>query len=276
LDVLTLVDSSRPTPPGGGLAGASERTLVTHLYLPDGDERGPLVVFAHGYHGHPRKFTRLLGGWRDAGYAVAAPTFPLSSDVVPEPTFDDIPQQPRDLSFVLDALLASHGARLDAERVAFAGFSMGAATVLDAAFAPGADERARAVIAIGGGLGNVRGHVFTAIPLLVTHATEDYVVPYERGAAAFALARPPKAMLTFETPTHHEGVQDDPRPEVARVLDATTLAFLDWALRGDDSGVGRLRAAVEAAPVARLDEVGLPPPPPGRCPTGGGRDASAP
>src|SRR3954454_21029249 len=168
MEVVTFVDRSRATPAGGGLHGAPERTLETHLYLPDGDERAPLVLFAHGYHGHPRKFTRLLGGWRDAGHAGAAPTFPLSSDAAPEPTFDDVPEQPRDLWFVLDALLAAPGGRLDGARVAFAGFSIGAVTVLDAAFAgfsigavtvldaafaqgSPAAGRIRAVIAMGGG-----------------------------------------------------------------------------------------------------------------------------
>lgn len=257
MEILELVDASRPTPPGGGLGGAPQRRLETHLYVPDGQGRAPLVVFAHGYHGHPRKFTRLLGDWCAAGYAVAAPTFPLSSDAVPEPTFDDVPQQPRDLSFVLDSLLA-HAARIDPARVALAGFSMGAVTVLDAAFGPRPDERPRAVVAMGGGLGSPGGHVFTARPLLVTHATEDDVVPYARGLDAYERALPPKALLTFDARAHHEGVQDEPQPDVAPVVAAATLAFLDWAVRGDANGVARLRAAVEASPVARLDEAGLP------------------
>src|SRR4051812_41147020 len=262
MEVVTFIDRSRATPAGGGLDGAPERTLETHLYLPDGDERAPLVLFAHGYHGHPRKFTRLLGGWRDAGYAVAAPTFPLSSDAAPEPTFDDVPEQPRDLWFVLDALLASPGGRLDGARIALAGFSIGAVTVLDAAFAQGspAAGRIRAVIAMGGGLGGTGAHSFTPTPLLVTHATEDYVVPYERGAEAFDRASPPKALLTFETRAHHEGVEDESQPEVAPVLAAATLAFLDWAVREDDSGLARLRAAADGSPIARLDTVGLPAP----------------
>src|SRR3954469_16979408 len=254
MEVVTLVDRSRATPAGGGLHGAPERTLETHLYLPDGDERAPLVLFAHGYHGHPRKFTRLFGHWRDAGYAVAAPAFPLSSDAAPEPTFDDVPQQPADLSFVLDTLLGSDaGARIDETRVAFVGFSMGAVTVLDVAFGPNADERARAVVAMGGGLGSLRGHVFGAKPLLVSHATEDYVVPYERGVDAYERASPPKALLTFEARAHHEGLQDDdPRPEVATVVEAATVGFLDWAVREDEGGLARLRAAVDASAIARL------------------------
>jgi predicted dienelactone hydrolase len=63
------------------------RTLTTTLYVPDGvDEQRPLIVYGHGFDGHPRKFTKLLGAWASAGYVVAAPTFPLTTSFPGRPT----------------------------------------------------------------------------------------------------------------------------------------------------------------------------------------------
>ena len=75
-EVVTLVDESRRTPAHGTFAEEPARVLETHLWLPRGaGAPSPLVVFAHGWVGHPRKFTRLFSAWREAGYAVAAPAF---------------------------------------------------------------------------------------------------------------------------------------------------------------------------------------------------------
>lgn len=48
------------------------RALPTQLHLRAGEPPWPLVVFAHGWIGHPRKYTRLFGRWADAGNAVVA------------------------------------------------------------------------------------------------------------------------------------------------------------------------------------------------------------
>jgi alpha-beta hydrolase superfamily lysophospholipase len=246
---LQLVDPTRATPPGGGVAASPVRTLETWLCLPDGGAPAPLIVFAHGFRGHPRKFTRLLSHWREAGYAVAAPAFPLASSAVPEPSWDDVENQPGDLAFVADAVRARES-RIDRDRIAYVGFSMGAITVLAAAFALG-DERPAAVVAMSGGVGGFRGHRFRNVPLLVTHATGDPIVPYDVGVDTFARARRPKALLTFDAEIHHEGVEDEPHPTSA-VVDGATTAFLDWSLSGSETALARLRSAVAAYPRASL------------------------
>ena len=55
---------------------ARDRPLPTTVYVPQAGAKAPLIVFGHGGWGHPRKFTRLFSSWGDAGYVVAAPTFP--------------------------------------------------------------------------------------------------------------------------------------------------------------------------------------------------------
>jgi alpha-beta hydrolase superfamily lysophospholipase len=253
---LELVDTARTTPAGGGVPASPARTLETWLWLPERRAPAPLVVFAHGFRGHPRKFTRLLGGWCAAGYAVAAPAFPLASDAAPQPAWDDLASQPHDLAFVADSVLGSHGARLDAGRIAYAGFSMGAIVVLAAAFALG-DRRPRAVVAMSGGLGGFDGHAFEAgVPLLVVHATRDPIVPYAFGVEAYERARAPKALLTLDAAVHHEGIEDAPHPASA-VVDAATTAFLDWSLRDDATAPARLRTALDAWPSAALAADGI-------------------
>lgn len=64
------------------------------MYLPaPGSDGAPLIVLAHGFNGHPRKFTRLASFWADAGYVVAVPRFPVSNDNfgAPEPQLSSLP-----------------------------------------------------------------------------------------------------------------------------------------------------------------------------------------
>jgi predicted dienelactone hydrolase len=228
--------------------------------LPEGEASAPLVVFAHGFYGHPRKFTRLFARWARAGYAVAAPAFPLTSDTAPKLDYADVAEQPADVSFVLDRVLEEYGDRLDAGSVALAGFSLGAATVLAGAFERSVrDGRARAAIAISGPLRDGgRDYDFGGIPLLVVHGDGDASVPYERAREIWRLARPPKALLTIDGPYHQHLVEDEPAvPEAAAVVDEATTAFLDLALRGDAEAAACLRQIVEASSIASLEADGV-------------------
>lgn len=122
----TLVDASRPTPAGTQTPARPDRTLVTEVYVPDTPGPRPLIVFSHGLFGHPDKFTHLLQAWAAAGYVVVAPAFPLTNDRVPGATANarDLWQQPGDVSYVLDRVLAANDDpgdllhdRIDPERI---------------------------------------------------------------------------------------------------------------------------------------------------------------
>ena len=103
---LTLVDHSRPTVDPAHGRSAPSRTLVTQVYIPKGKGSFPLVVMAHGNAGNPGKLTELLTTWAQAGYVVAAPTFPLTNDLTEIPTvIGDYVNQPGDVSFVIDQVL---------------------------------------------------------------------------------------------------------------------------------------------------------------------------
>ena len=101
----TFVDTTRPTVPTVGPTLPS-RTLATAIYRPNRHGQFPLIVFAHGASGHPDKFTKLFSAWADAGYVVAAPAFPLTNNHAAHQNIGDVAQQPGDMSFVLDQVLA--------------------------------------------------------------------------------------------------------------------------------------------------------------------------
>ena len=84
------------------------RTLVTAIYRPNGSGPFPLIMFSHGLAGHPEKFTKLLSAWADAGFAVVAPTFPLTNSHVKNAYGEsgDAVNQATDVTFVLDHVLA--------------------------------------------------------------------------------------------------------------------------------------------------------------------------
>ncbi len=260
---LDLVDTSRPTEAGAGMPHQEQRRLPTEVYLPAGPGPFPFVAFAHGLNGHPRKFTQLLTAWAEAGYAVAAPAFPLSNDEVPgEATWTDVGNQPGDISFVIDELLAAnedpasavHGA-IDPERIGVAGLSLGGATTYGVAFNDCClDERPIAAMVLDGARLSVGGefHMDSGLPLLIMHADEDFSLPYEEAVAAYTSAIGPKYLVTIHEAVHASPYENDPDPADGMVT-ATTIAFWDRYLKADGSAEQRLVDAVGPADLATLE-----------------------
>ena len=62
----------------------------------------PLIVFGHGFGVTPGMYIALLRAWARAGFVVAAPLFPGENPRAPGgPTATDLPNEPRDMSFVI-------------------------------------------------------------------------------------------------------------------------------------------------------------------------------
>ena len=227
---------------------ARGRELTTTVHVPPrADGPAPLIVFGHGFTGHPRKFTKLLGAWADAGYVVAAPAFPFTNDELPgEPDFEDVVNQPADVSFVVDELLrdVEVGGLVASDRIGVGGFSLGGMTALAIGFhSRHRDPRPRAIAVLAGrfweeGLGG--SYEMEPKPLLIVHGTEDQLVPLEFGEQVYRAAEPPKVLVALEGARHHEEVEDGegPIPDVVE----TTLAFWDLFLRDDEGARQRLVA----------------------------------
>jgi dienelactone hydrolase len=199
------------------------------LLLPaDGDGPFPTVILQHGAGGS-RRADYLLGTggpWARRGLAVASIDFPLHGERSEAKLSarllaaiaarrhesaggalrDLFRQAVMDLQRTADAL--ERIPRVDAQRLAYAGFSMG--TVIGAAFCA-ADPRPRcAAFAVGGaGLGppglDAVDHIgrIAPRPVLMVNTRGDATFPPDRVEELFAAAREPKELHWFDG-THRE------------------------------------------------------------------------
>lgn len=233
-DTLTLVDSTRPSPRRGTAPGASSRTLRTIVRKPIGAPRPlPLVVFAPGFDSTPETYETLLDAWAAAGYLVAAPDFPGSaSDLPGTPTEGDIPQQARDLSFVITALLGGRESAVDPTRIAVAGHSDGGSSVVMLAEDPSyADPRVGAYLVLAGQIPDGVPGPWDAAPpgaLLCVVGSDDQYGNLSLTGTAYATARLTKAMITVPGGDHLQlFVGPGPVPDEVR---AATVRFFALAL----------------------------------------------
>lgn len=247
----TFVDTSRPTEAGAATPAAPDRTLVTTLRVPDAPGPRPLVVFSHGLSGHPDKLSGLLEAWATAGYVVAAPAFPLTNDHVPGSpgNWTGLAQQPADVSFVIDRLLAGNDdpssawyGRIDPGRIGVGGHSLGGATTYALTFNPCCrDDRVTAAMILsgallppGGGEPDLDGHV----PLLIVHGDEDGSLPIAMAIDAYGRANGPVWFVTLPGGSHSAPYENDPSPQ-DEVVPALTTAWWDAELGGDPGALAR-------------------------------------
>ena len=272
----TFVDTTRATPANGSSAPrTNRRTLATTVLYPTDAPAGttfPVLVFGHGLGGNPKRYIDLLRPIASAGYIVVAPTFPLSnSATVGGATVTDEPQQPGDLRFAMDQVVAL-GAQpgnplagiVDGTRLAAAGHSLGGITTLDYAYGSGFDRRLRAAIPISSILNPFSSAAYFTkpmIPLLLIHGDADDTVPYALGSVtAFATAPSPKALLTIRNGTHSFGLSGTPgaSPAVGSAVVSAMVDFLDRYLKDDPTGINRLQVLATGQPgLLRLDAAGL-------------------
>jgi hypothetical protein len=227
-----------PEPADGGAGVVARRFEYTSrgdrvpgvLLVPEGPGPFPLVLLQHGAGGS--KDSDYLGPvrrpWAQRGVAVASIDFPLHGERVSAKLSEQLlaafaaPSRPTanvlalseefarqaatDLARALDAL--AERPEIDAGRVAYAAFSMGA--MLGSLFIP-YDPRVRAAaLAVGGaGVGpksiDPAAHIggFAPRPLLFVNATRDERIPRAAAEALHAAARDPKEVLWFDA-GHHD------------------------------------------------------------------------
>ena len=264
LSERVFVDSSRPTPPNGGVPGRPDRTLATRIWIaPEPLEapacRGPrcaLVLLAHGFGGNTGRFDTVARGLAAAGYVVAAPAFPLTNDRAPgghTTGLADAVEQPADLSFVIDRLIElsdsdddALSGRIDSGRIGAVGHSLGGATVLGLTRRPCChDDRIGAsalvapvtalVEAFFGGYPSPDGPA-----LLVVNGSLDPVVPPDVSRELYRRTAPPHALLVLTGASHSDLVEDTGPPALLDPTIRVLRAFFDRALGERDELAGVL------------------------------------
>lgn len=222
---LMYVDATRKTPANGSFAGADRRTLPVELWYPTDDaspEDGPsknariaaggpfpLIVHSHGLSDTNVGERYLAEHLARRGYLVAAPNFPLSDIMAPGgPTLVDVPDQPLDLRFVIDQLLADPdlGPAIDAARIGASGLSLGGLTTLLVAYHPTRrDPRIRAAFAMAPPACLLLPSFYATarVPLLVMQGDSDWIVPAdENGVRAFDDSQAPSELVLLRHGTH--------------------------------------------------------------------------
>jgi dienelactone hydrolase len=255
---IDFVDSTRPTAPHNGAPGSDARALHTIIYYPDAPGRFPLIVFSHGLGALARIYDVILKAWATEGYVVAAPDFPLSRATAPGgPLADDYVNQPADVSFLIDRLLALdadprsvlHG-RIDRRHIGASGQSLGGLTTFGVTLNTCCrDPRIDAAVPMAGLLWPFPGGDYEgrgAPPTLVIHGDADDTVPYETALSAYdILGDTPKALLTHIGGGHilpYVGSSD--RAAQLATIDAST-AFFDLFLKRERGARERLLAVGE-------------------------------
>jgi predicted alpha/beta-fold hydrolase len=214
-----LVDTSRPTAANGDFAGLDHRELDIRVWFPKVEQgrvapgRHPLLVYSHGFAANKLSGAYLATYMARQGYLVVAADYPLTRFLAPGgANFSDVVNQPGDISFLLDTLLAWDGdpdspffERVDAERIAAMGISLGGLTGTLAAYHPQwRDDRLQLVISIAGPSSMLNSAFFNAsqVPMLMVATPGDAVVDYQTNAAPLLEKAPNVTLVTLENGSH--------------------------------------------------------------------------
>lgn len=236
------------------------RTIETFIAHPTPfDGPYPLVVLAHGLGGHPDRLSELMTAWAEAGYVVAAPVFPLTNDPTPggpTPDFRDMVNQPADVSFVIDSVLASDtfAEHVDADRIGLAGHSLGGATAVGTVFNTCCtDERIDAVellaVAPPELFGLFEGEMdFRPLPTLMVVADTDFI--YSASEATYPMLGQPKWYVTLHgegNALRHVTPYEDPEDPADDLVKEVTTAFWDLELKHVESAQARMEDTAQPA-----------------------------
>ncbi len=221
----------------------------------------PLVLFAHGYLLPADGYDRMLATLASHGYLVAAPDFPHTTGRGGDGNRSDIVNQPADLSFVADQVIALGAAGgvppvpavAHPDRVAVAGHSDGGLTATAFAYnSTYRDPRVAAAASLTGGVALFGGRYDAPNPppLLLVHGTADATNGIAASTSALARLAAPEEHLVAIDGGDHIGpyMFGTGRADLGDLL----AAFFDGALEGDPTARARLRGIATTSPGLEL------------------------
>jgi predicted dienelactone hydrolase len=224
-DVM-LEDRSRSISARGEFAGAPSRVLETRIWypadlLPSAAEPRPLLLYSHGFMSQRNAAAYVAEHLVSRGYIIAAMDFPLThGGAAGGPRIEDLVNQPADVSFVLDYLLAENDdadsrlyRTIDEARIGAFGLSLGGATTKLLVYHPrNHDSRIRAAVSIAGPSFMLGPRFFAGrdLPFLMIAGDIDAVVPYEQNAAPIT-EKIDAALLVTLTGASHTGFAGEAR-----------------------------------------------------------------
>ena len=211
----TLNDKSRVTPPNGDFKGADGRELELFIWSPETPltKPQPLVIYSHGFMSNGNGGEYLGKYLASHGYTVAAATYPLTNYSAPGGANpEDVVNQPADISFVIDALLARNAdaddalfQKIDPSRIAAVGMSMGGMTSEMVAYHPQiGDDRIAAAVSIAGPAYMFSKRFFDhrKIPFMMVASPQDALINYQENAANILSKIDGAVLVTVDGASH--------------------------------------------------------------------------
>ena len=208
-----FVDQSRPTNENKGVAAKPERTLVTTLWFPeDASVNTPLIIHSHGFVSARNDLAYAAEHLASYGYVVAAADYPLTNGGTEGgPNAADVVNQPTDISFLIDSILALSGSEkpfpsdIDQGRIGIMGYSLGGMTTSIASFdSKLRDSRIRAAASIAGPSAPFTADYYKTIdiPFLMIAGTLDALINSEANAAIIPDRVQTSALVRIDGGTH--------------------------------------------------------------------------
>ena len=205
-----FVDEQRPTSSNKEYQGDSHRTLKTTIWYPKSDQEShPLVIYSHGFMSSRTGGSYLTEYLASHGYVVASADFPLTNFSAPGgPNASDVSNQPADVSYVIDSILALEEkpfGDIDEDRIGAMGLSLGGLTTTLVTFHPGKrDDRIKAAVSIAGPANMFTKRFFDTVntPFLMIAGTIDAIVNYESNARTIPERAVSGRLLTIKGASH--------------------------------------------------------------------------
>lgn len=224
---LEFIDTSRPLEANGQFSGADERPLTVEVWYPAqtgvapearaapldrSSAPYPLIVFAHGFSGSRLQSATYTRHLASHGYIVAAPDFPGSKGDAPGgPRLSAVLDQPGDVSFVIDQLIALHGTSghllqgaVDDSAIGLSGHSLGGLTTLLTVYGPSRDTRISAALPIAPASCFLPDDLADgeSVPVLFITGANDLITPVQTVRYGYSVANPPAYLVELAGGSH--------------------------------------------------------------------------